>query len=281
MRQGIVFTACFLLTFNLALIAGLKSVQHEPERAGEEEMVSNSETGKRVESQVHEIIAERMNLTQEHCETAERGISRQQGEMNEESASSVQAPESGENTDLGRKMGTEFSVEGTSAIDKSVVDYNNLYKKWEKPKQVLGALTNIIKRYAETEGLEASSQQLFADLNVYSKQLNKEVKVLTKKQVNLDSYKGEEAQAPEFLKDRKSFFSPFNASDMYMNLLHSYYGALKNQNAFLNSVNQKSVHDPQADNFIIDGNKILAEDENYQKLKKIIDALHKIYAEIK
>ncbi len=45
----------------------------------------------------------------------------------------------------------------------------------DRLEHTLGSLTSIIKNYAETEGLEESSQLLFEQLGTYSKELNEEV----------------------------------------------------------------------------------------------------------
>ena len=64
------------------------------------------------------------------------------------------------------------SKQTNNSLEKAQVYYENSQKDL---KDMLGGITNIIKNYAETEGIEESSKRLFSDLSIFSDDLNKRV----------------------------------------------------------------------------------------------------------
>jgi hypothetical protein len=96
------------------------------------------------------------------------------------------------------------------------------------PKRVsamLSSLTTIIKDYGETEGIKESSDKLFADLRIYSDELNREVESYTRiYNAEFDDEAVQELE--EVLEGKRMFINPLKVRDGYIGLLTKLMGQM-------------------------------------------------------
>ncbi|HBG61564.1 MAG: hypothetical protein A2Y03_10390 [Omnitrophica WOR_2 bacterium GWF2_38_59] len=99
---------------------------------------------------------------------------------------------------------------------------------------MLGGVTDIIKNYAETEGIEASSKQLFLDLSVFSNDLNKRVETYKDKDLYSHDIDKSIEKMQELANKKGVFVNPFEVVQGYFNLLYNFYGEMGSQNLLQN-----------------------------------------------
>ena len=98
---------------------------------------------------------------------------------------------------------------------------------------MLGGITNIIKNYAETEGIEESSKRLFSDLSIFSDDLNKRVEKY--KDEDLYSKKNDDSlERMQELANKGVFVNPLKVAQGYSNLLHNLFGKMSDQDLLIN-----------------------------------------------
>ncbi|MBU4332844.1 MAG: hypothetical protein KKD07_00205 [Candidatus Omnitrophica bacterium] len=116
----------------------------------------------------------------------------------------------------GSKQASNSSDKTEEYHDSSKRDLNDM----------LGGITNIIKNYAETEGIEESSKQLFSDLSLFSNDLNKRVELYKDKDLYSQESDRSLEKMQELANKKGIFVNPLEVAQGYFNLLHDLYGKM-------------------------------------------------------
>ncbi len=283
MKKWIVFIISFFLTFNLAFFTGFKFSKLKDKMIEQKKVVADFMLKKIIEEEVNEIAARRAGVSEEGLEGSDNTSD---GEMSE-----VKEAENVYHSEKKRdeSVKVDVSQETAPVIQKSEANYQELYKKWNKPREVLSSFTNIIKIYGETDGLEKSSKKLFNDMNVYSKKLNKEVKTLTGVDMDQEFYEFSSEEMNEFLSGKKLISTPFKMKDMYISILKMYYGGILTQKPFMASVNRNynEVSAPDIKRFVkitekkhvVKRNGMIKKNDNYKEVNEIIETIRELLPE--